>query len=147
MKSEPEAYSIQSLKKDGATWWECVRNYQARNYMSQSMKVGDYVLFYHSNAEPSGVAGVARVSSAAAPDKTQFQKKSEYFDAKATVDKPIWFCVEIEFVSVFVKVISLEQLRAEKNLADMQVLKKGQRLSVQPVTAAEFEIVRKLGGA
>lgn len=145
MKSEPDVFSIDNLAKDKTTWWEGVRNYQARNFMMNDMKVGDEVLFYHSNAEPSGVAGIARVSKAAAADKTQFDKKSEYFDPKATKEKPNWFCVEVEYVSKFPEVISLQDLRDNEKLADMLVLKKGQRLSVQPVEKKEFDIVKKMG--
>jgi predicted RNA-binding protein with PUA-like domain len=147
MKSEPDTYSISHLKKDGATLWTGVRNYQARNFMMKDMQVGDMVLFYHSNAEPPGVAGLAQVSKVAQPDPSQFDKKSEVFDPKATKEKPNWFCVEVKFVSQFKKFISLDDLRAEKSLANMLVLKKGQRLSIQPVTEKEFETVKKLGGA
>lgn len=146
MKSEPDVYSIETLKKDKTTWWEGVRNYQARNFMMKDMKVGDLVLFYHSNAEPSGVAGIAKISHVAEPDKSQFDKKSEYFDPKATKEKPNWFCVQVEYVKEFKQVISLNDLREEDSLADMLVLKKGQRLSVQPVDKKHFDIVKKLGG-
>lgn len=146
MKSEPEVYSIDNLKKDGSTDWTGIRNYQARNFMMKDMQVGDLVLFYHSNAEPAGVAGIAQVSKLASPDISQFDKKSEYFDPKATKDKPVWFCVDVKFVTKFKNFVSLDQLRSEKKLADMQVLKRGQRLSIQPVTEAEFETVKKLGG-
>ena len=129
MKSEPDVFSILQLKKDKTTWWNGVRNYQARNFMTQSMKVGDSVLFYHSNAEPPGVAGLARVSKAAQPDTEQFDKKSEYYDPKATKEKPIWFCVQVEFVSVFPEFVSLAKLRETPALAEMLVLKKAQRLS------------------
>ncbi|KHD89291.1 MAG: EVE domain-containing protein [Bdellovibrio sp. ArHS] len=146
MKSEPDVYSIDTLQKDKTTWWEGVRNYQARNFMSKEMSVGDLVLFYHSNAEPSGVAGIAKVSKAAAADKTQFDKKSDYFDAKATKEKPIWFCVEVEFVAKLKNFISLTDLRENEKLAEMVVLQKGSRLSVQPVDKKHFEIVKKMGG-
>lgn len=146
MKSEPDVFSYQQLEKDKSTWWEGVRNYQARNFMTQSMKLNDLVLFYHSNAEPSGVAGIAKVSALAEPDKLQFDKKSEYYDAKATKEKPIWFCVQVKPVQVFKKFVSLDELKVEKNLSQMMVIKKGQRLSIQPVTAAEFETVCKMGG-
>ena len=146
MKSEPETYPLSSLKKDKTTWWTGVRNYQARNFMMNDMKVGDEVLFYHSNAEPAGVAGLARISKTAEPDITQFDKKSDGFDPKASKEKPIWFCTQVEFVQEFKNFVSLDTLRATKELADMQVLKKGQRLSIQPVTAAEFARVKKLGG-
>lgn len=146
MKSEPDVYSIDTLEKDKTTWWEGVRNYQARNFMMKDMKEGDLVLFYHSNAEPSGVAGIAKVSRAAEPDKSQFDKKSEYYDAKATKEKPQWFCVQVAYVKKFKHFVSLEELRGEKSVADMLVLKKGQRLSVQPVDKKHFEAVKELGG-
>jgi predicted RNA-binding protein with PUA-like domain len=145
MKSEPDVYSISTLKKDKTTWWSGVRNYQARNFMMNEMKVGDEVLFYHSSTEPPGVAGLARVSKLAQPDPTQFDKKSEYFDPKATQEKPIWFCVQVEFVEIFPHYVSLDELRATKELSTMQVLKKGQRLSIQPVTEKEFKKVCALG--
>jgi len=138
MKSEPSVFSIDDLKKAERTLWEGVRNYQARNYMMNDMAVGDEVLFYHSNAEPPGVAGVATVSKAAIPDPTMFDKKSEYFEPKATKDKPIWFCVEVKFAKKFKALLSLNDLRENKTLANMVLLQKGSRLSVQPVTAAEF---------
>ena len=146
MKSEPDVYSIDTLQKDKTTWWEGVRNYQARNFMMNEMKVGDEVLFYHSNAEPPGVAGLAVVTKAAEPDKAQFDKKSEYFEKAATLEKPRWFCVQVGFKAKFKSLVSLEALRSEKTLQDMLVLKKGQRLSVQPVTKTEFEKVKKMGG-
>jgi Uncharacterized conserved protein len=145
MKSEPDVFSIDTLKKDKTTWWEGVRNYQARNFMMNDMKVGDEVLFYHSNAEPSGIAGLARVSKAAEADKLQFDKKSEYYDEKATKEKPRWFCVQVEFVEKFPEVISLAELHKNEKLAEMMVLKKGQRLSVQPVSDKHFEVVKKMG--
>lgn len=146
MKSEPDVYSIDQLKKDKTTCWEGVRNYQARNFMMKDMKVGDHVLFYHSNAEPSGVAGIAKISSPAQPDKTQFDKKSEYYDEKATRERPQWFCVQVEYVKKFKQVLSLADLRRLEPLADMLVLKKGSRLSVQPVNELHFDMVKKMGG-
>lgn len=146
MKSEPEVYPLSALKKDQKTWWTGIRNYQARNFMMKDMQIGDEVLFYHSNATPPGIAGLAKVTKLAEPDATQFDKKSEQYDAKATKQKPIWFCVEVGFVCEFKKFISLDELKVTKELADMQVLKKGQRLSVQPVTAAEFSLIKKMGG-
>lgn len=146
MKSEPDVFSIDQLAKDKTTWWEGVRNYQARNYMMKDMQVGDLVLFYHSNAEPSGVAGIAKITKVAAPDKTQFDKKSEYFDPKSTLDNPRWLCVEVGYVSKFKHVVSLQDLRDNAKLSDMVVLQKGSRLSVQPVDKKHFDIVSKLGG-
>lgn len=146
MKSEPDVFSLDQLQKDKTTWWEGVRNYQARNFMMRDMQVGDEVLFYHSNAEPPGVAGIARISKVAAPDKLQFDKKSEYFDPKATQEKPIWFCVEVQFVKKFTALVSLAELRENEKLHDMLVLQKGSRLSVQPVEKKHFDIVKKMGG-
>jgi predicted RNA-binding protein with PUA-like domain len=146
MKSEPDVYSIDSLAKDKTTWWGGVRNYQARNFMRDEMKVGDAVLFYHSSAEPPGVAGLAEVSKAAAPDETQFDKKSEYYDPKASPEKPIWFCVQVKFVKKFKNPVTLQELRDNPKLKDLLVLKKGQRLSIQPVTKTHFEIIKKMGG-
>lgn len=146
MKSEPDVFSIDQLKKDKSTWWSGVRNYQARNFMMKEMNPGDWVLFYHSNASPPGVAGIAQVSKAAEPDTTQFDPKSDTFDPKASQEKPIWFCVQVKFVSKFKNYVSLEDLKKEASLADMLVLKKGQRLSIQPVTEREFSIVQRMGG-
>ena len=146
MKSEPDVYSIDQLKKDKTNWWEGVRNYQARNFMMKDMEVGDLVLFYHSNAEPPGVAGIAKITHKAEPDKQQFDKKSEYYDAKATKEKPIWFCTEVGFVEKFKELVSLQDLRDNDKLQEMLVLAKGSRLSVQPVDKKHFEIVKKMGG-
>lgn len=146
MKSEPDVYSIDTLQKDKTTWWEGVRNYQARNFMMNEMKVGDEVLFYHSNAEPPGVAGLATVTKAAQPDPSQFDKKSEYYEKAATPEKPRWFCVQVGFKAKFKELVALDTLRADGALKEMLVLKKGQRLSVQPVTKAHFDRVKKLGG-
>jgi predicted RNA-binding protein with PUA-like domain len=138
MKSEPDVYSIADLERDGASGWEGVRNYQARNFMRDDMKPGDLVLFYHSNAEPSGVAGVARVDGAALPDPSQFDKKSEYYDAASTKAAPRWQMVRVAFVERFARVVPLELLKNDGALAGMLVLAKGQRLSVQPVDPKHF---------
>ncbi len=144
MKSEPDVYSIDHLAKDKTTWWENVRNYQARNFMMKDMQLGDLVLFYHSNAEPPGIAGIAEVSKLAEADQNQFDKKSEYYDAKASKENPIWFCVQVRFKKKFKKLIPLSELKNEKPLAEMLVLKKGQRLSIQPVLEKEFAHILKL---
>lgn len=144
MKSEPETYSIENLARDTTTAWGCVRNYQARNFMLHEMKLSDQVLFYHSNSEPSGIAGLAQVASLAKPDKTQFDKKSDYFDPKATLTAPRWFCVDVSFVQKFPQILSLNELRSKKELKDMLLLKRGQRLSIQPVAEAEFEYILKM---
>ncbi len=140
MKSEPEQFSITDLKRKKRTGWDGVRNYQARNYMRDDMRLGDLVFFYHSNAEPSGIAGIAKVARESHPDPTQFDKKSEYFDAKATQEKPIWMMVELEFVEEF-SLLSLERLKQEAALAKMPLLQRGTRLSVMPVSKDEWEKV------
>ena len=141
IKSEPDSYSIDDLKRDKKTLWEGVRNYQARNFMMHGMRVGDEVLFYHSNAEPPGIAGTAVVSALAVPDPSAQNAKSQYFEPKASVEKPIWYCTEVRFQRKFSQLISLEKLRNRRELSEMLLLKKGTRLSVFPVTPSEFKAV------
>jgi predicted RNA-binding protein with PUA-like domain len=141
IKSEPDVFSIDDLKTEKTTGWDSVRNYQARNSMRDDMQVGDLVLFYHSNAEPSGVAGVAKVVGPAIADPTQFDTKSEYYDEASTKGAPRWVMVTVGFVEKFANVVSLASLKAEKALAGMPLLQKGQRLSVMPVSKAHFEKV------
>lgn len=145
MKSEPDVFSIDHLQKDKTTWWEGVRNYQARNFMMNDMQENDEVLFYHSNAEPPGIAGIAIVLGKARPDPTQFDKKSDYFDPKATLEKPNWFCVQLSFNSKFKKYIPLEKLKSDTNCTELLVIKKGQRLSIQPVLEKDFIYLTSLG--
>jgi predicted RNA-binding protein with PUA-like domain len=145
MKCEPEAYTIEDLERDGTTSWEGVRNFQARNYMRDDMKVGDGVLFYASNAEPSGVSGLAEISRAGYPDPYAFEEGHKYFDPKSDPANPTWILVDIRFVERFPEVVPLAVLKETRGLADMMVVQKGSRLSVQPVTKKEFEIVVKLG--
>ena len=144
MKCEPSAYTIENLERDGKTGWEGVRNYQARNFMRDDMRVGDGVLFYASNADPSGVTGLATISRAGYPDPFALRKGHDYHDPKHTTEKPIWFSVEISFVERFTEVLPLTTLRQVKGLQKMMVNQKGSRLSVQPVTPKEFEIVCRL---
>lgn len=143
VKSEPEVYSIDSMAKDGTTLWENVRNYQARNFMMNDMKVGDRALFYHSNAKPAAVVGLVEISDSAQPDPSQFNKKSEYFEPKATKEKPMWFCVEVRFREKLDRPVSLDAIKKEKSLGKM-VLLNNSRLSVQPVTEKEFKTIMKL---
>jgi predicted RNA-binding protein with PUA-like domain len=145
MKCEPAAYTIEQLERDGTTAWEGVRNYQARNFMRDEMKVGDKVLFYASNADPSGVTGVAEISREAYPDLFAMQPQHKYYDPKARPENPIWYMVDIKFVERFRHMVSLETLKEAPGLEEMMVTKKGSRLSIQPVTKGEFDIVRKLG--
>lgn len=142
-KSEPDTYSIDDLKRDKKTLWEGVRNYQARNNL-KAMQPGDQILFYHSNATPPGVIGIAQVSKAAQPDPTQFDKESDYYDAKATPENPRWFCPEVIFKEKFSEIIPLEILRNTKVLTDLPLVQKGTRLSVMPISKVHFEVIKKL---
>jgi predicted RNA-binding protein with PUA-like domain len=145
IKSEPDVFSIDDLKKASKTCWDGVRNYQARNFMRDTMAIGDLVLFYHSNAEPPGVAGIAQVCSKAYPDHTAWDASDHHYDPKTDKNNPTWMMVDVKFVEKFKHFVSLDDLRAEPKLADMLVLKRGQRLSVQPVEKSDFETVVKLG--
>jgi predicted RNA-binding protein with PUA-like domain len=144
MKSEEDVYSIRDMERDGTTCWEGVRNYEARNLMRDRMKVGDEVLFYHSNAKPPGVAGVVRVSREAYPDHFAFDKKNPYFDPKSDPENPRWFMVDVEFVEAFEDVVALNHIKARSDLAEMILVKRA-RLSVQPVTKEEFRVIKKMG--
>jgi predicted RNA-binding protein with PUA-like domain len=145
MKCEPEAYTIADLERDGRTPWEGVRNYQARNFMRDQMQEGDGVLFYASNADPSGVTGLAEIARAGYPDPTAVLKGHKYYDPDSRADNPTWYLVDIAFVQRFKGVVPLETLKATKGLESMVVTQKGSRLSVQPVTKAEWDIVVRLG--
>jgi predicted RNA-binding protein with PUA-like domain len=145
MKCEPDAYTIADLERDGKTGWEGVRNYQARNFMRDDMQVGDSVLFYASNADPSGVTGLASISRAGYPDPFASRQGHDYHDPKHTAEKPIWFSVELAFVERFANVIPLAKLKETRGLEKMMVNQPGSRLSVQPVTKREFEIVCRIG--
>ena len=145
MKCEPAAYAIDDLARDRKTSWEGVRNYQARNFMRDEMKMGDGVLFYASNADPSGVTGLAEIVRAAYPDPFAFKKGHTYYDEASRPDAPTWYSVDIGYVETFPSIVSLESLKETKGLENMVVTKKGSRLSIQPVTRAEFDIVTRLG--
>lgn len=145
MKCEPAAYTIEDLERDGVTSWEGVRNYQARNFMRDEMQVGDPVLFYASNADPSGVTGLARIARAAYPDRFAWRKGHKYFDEASTKERPLWYMVDVAFVARFPAIVSLDTLRRTPGLEQMMVLRKGSRLSIQPVTRAEYDIVVRLG--
>jgi len=147
MKSEPYVYSIEDLEKDGSTCWEGVRNYKARNNM-RSMKTGDEVLYYHSNAKPPGVVGIARVCKEAYPDYYAFDENSDYFDSKSSPDNPRWWMVDVEFVSKIKNVdepLGLSEIKSDPKLADMELIRYG-RLSVQSVKKSEFDYVKNLAG-
>jgi len=146
MKSEPDVYSIQDLERDVREGWEGVRNYQARNFMRDDMRDGDLVLYYHSNAKPSGVAGVSRICREAYTDDTQFDPESPYYDARSDPKTPRWIRVDVEHVETFTEVVPLATLKADAALQDMMVTRRGSRLSVQPVDKAQFRHVVKLAG-
>jgi predicted RNA-binding protein with PUA-like domain len=147
MKSEPDVFSFADLKKRPSKTepWNGVRNYQARNFMRDEMRVGDPILFYHSSCEVPGVAGIATVASEAYPDETQFDPKSEYFDPKATREAPRWFLVDVRFERDLCRLVPLEELKQRPELATMRLLQRGNRLSILPVTRAEFEAIVRLG--
>jgi predicted RNA-binding protein with PUA-like domain len=145
MKCEPRAYSIDDLARDKTTGWEGVRNFQARNYIRDGMQVGDGVLFYASNANPSGVTGLAEVVRAGYPDPFALKKGHKYFDEASSPESPVWFTVDIGHVETFPGIVPLDTLKSTKGLENMVVTQKGSRLSIQPVTKAEFEIVTRLG--
>jgi predicted RNA-binding protein with PUA-like domain len=144
VKSEPTAYSIDDLQRDGKTMWDGVRNYQARNTMRDDMGDGDQVLFYHSNAKPMCVVGVAEVVGESYPDPTAFDKQDKHYDPKSKVENPTWILVDLKHVETFAVPVDRETLMAEKALEGMVLLQRGSRLSVQPVTAGEFKTVQKL---
>ena len=144
MKSEPDAFSIDDLAKVKREPWSGVRNYQARNFMRQ-MQVGDGVLIYHSSTAVPGVAGIAEVATAPYPDPTQFQKKSDYYDPKSKPEEPRWSLVDVSFVRKLDRVIALEELRAIADQLDgLALLQRGSRLSVSPVTAAQWKTILSL---
>lgn len=144
MKTEPDEFSIDDLEKNKTTLWEGVRNYMARNYMMNEMHPKDRVLFYHSNAKPSGVIGIAEVCSSPKVDPSQFNPKSPYYDPKSDPKNPRWHCVEVRFLKKLPRLISLDEIRKHSELLQMGVLKKGNRLSIQPVTKVEYELLTSL---
>jgi len=146
MKSEPEAFSIDDLMKmeNQTDHWDGIRNYQARNFMRDDMRVGDKILFYHSNCEEPGVVGIAEVASEAYPDFTAFKSDSKYYDPKSTEEKPRWFMVDVKFVEKFKESVSLKKIKTIPELSDMKLVQKGNRLSIMPVEKNEFDIIVNL---
>lgn len=144
MKSEPDAFSIDDLKRKKQEAWDGVRNYQARNYMRDGMRVGDKVFFYHSNCAEPGIVGIAQVATDAYPDPSQFDPKSKYFDAGSSRDNPRWMLVDVKFVKKLKRTITLKELQADPALDGMVLLRKGSRLSVQPMEAAHWEHILAL---
>jgi len=145
-KSEPDVYGIDRLQREGRTEWSGVRNFQARNFMRE-MTVGELGFFYHSSVKPPGIAGICEVIRAAYPDFTQFEKGHEYEDPTSRPERPKWWMVDVGFVRAFDALIPLETLRAQRELAEMPLLRRGQRLSVQPVSAAEWKAIIALADA
>ena len=143
LKSEPSAYSVDDLARDRITAWAGVRNYQARNFMRDGMRRGDRAFFYHSSCEEPGIAGIVEVAKAAYPDETQFERKSKYYDAGATRSDPRWFNVDVKLVKK-TRLVGLAELRGHKALAGMQLLRRGNRLSITPVSAAEWNTIMNL---
>lgn len=148
MKSEPDVFSFEDLVQapNRTTLWDGVRNYQARNFMRDGMSVGDGVVFYHSNAKPPGIAGFAEVASEPYPDPTQFDTEHKYFDPKSDPEKPRWILVDIRAVEAARALVPLQDLKEEPALDDMALCQKGSRLSVQPVSEAEWRVVRAMAG-
>jgi len=142
-KSEPTTYGIDHLEKDKVTAWTGVRNYQARNFMRDAMRKGDRGFFYHSSCEVPGIAGIVEIGRAAYPDGTQFDRKSPHYDPAASRDQPRWFNADVKFV-MKTRVVSLDELRSHKALKSMLILQRGSRLSITPVTAAEWECITRL---
>ncbi len=146
VKSEPGTYSIGDLETEGVTEWWGVRNYRARNFMRDEMRDGDPVLFYHSNTDPLGVYGLAEVAGAPHPDSQQFEPESPYYDPKSTPESPRWWDVDLRHLRTFARPVTREQMKEVPELADMWLLRRGMRLSVQPVTQVEYETVVRLSG-
>ena len=145
MKSEPDEASIEHLQQAGVLPWTGVRNYQARNLMRDAMRIGDRVLFYHSSCAEPGIAGLAEVCSAAYPDPTQFDVRSPYFDAKSKLETPRWLLVDVRFVAK-TPLLSLRTMRAMPALASLQILQRGNRLSITPVSESEWRLLAPVLG-
>ena len=146
MKTEPGCFSIDDLKKSPkqTTPWDGVRNYQARNMMRDEMQKGDLVFFYHSNAKPPGIAGVAKVVSESYPDDTAFDPQDKHFDPKSNPESPRWFLVDVKFVQKFDRLIPLDELRQTRGLENMKLLQRGNRLSITPVSEKEWDVIMAL---
>ena len=144
MKSEPDAYSIDDLERDGREMWDGIRNYQARNTMRDEMKIGDEIFFYHSSCKVPGIVGIAKVASQPYSDPTQFDKKSKYYDSKSDKDDPRWCLVDIEFVRKTRRIITLAEIKAQKSLDGMILTRKGNRLSIMPVSKKHWTKILSL---
>lgn len=143
MKSEPSDYSIDNLEKDGVIDWYGIRNYQARNFMRDEMRIGDLAFFYHSNCKEPGIVGVMKVSKLAYPDKLQFKKNHKYFDAKSNPEDPRWVNVDVSFVKK-IPLVSLAKLRTYKELETLKILQRGNRLSITPLSEFEWQFINSI---
>ena len=144
MKSEPDVYSIDDLERDGREMWDSIRNYQARNMMRDDMRIGDKVFFYHSNCKEPGIVGISRVVSKPYPDPTQFDPKSKYFDPKSDKDNARWILVDVEFVRKLKRPVTLAEIKANPELEDMILTRRGNRLSIMPVDKKHWDIILRL---
>jgi len=146
-KSDPDEFSIEDLKKriNKTTFWDGIRNYQARNFLRDEIKKGDEVIFYHSSSDPLAVMGYCEVVKDGYPDHTQFDSKSDHFDPRADKKNPTWFMVDIKLIKEFKKPVTLNEIKSNKKLKDMKLIQRGQRLSVMPVTSAEWDEILKMG--
>ncbi len=144
IKSEEEEYSIDDLKRDGKVAWFGVRNYQARNFMRDSMNINDFVFFYHSNGNPSGIVGVGKVTSLPYPDATQFDPTSPYYYPRASKEKPVWILVDISYIKKYRHMLTITKMRSIEKIATMSLLQKGSRLSITPVSEKDFIYIDKL---
>ncbi|MEC7487062.1 MAG: EVE domain-containing protein [Verrucomicrobiota bacterium] len=147
MKSEPDVFSFEDLKAcvKKTEPWDGIRNYQARNFMRDDMRVGDLILFYHSNTNPPGVVGIAQVASKPYPDPTAFDKNSKYYDPKSDFKNPRWILVDVSYKADFIRLVSLEEMKSMPELVQMRALQRGNRLSIMPVTRSEFQAIKKVG--
>lgn len=146
-KSDPDEFSIEDLKKskNKTTFWDGIRNYQARNFLRDEIKKGDGVLFYHSNSDPLAVMGYCEVVKEGYPDHSQFDLKNDHYDQKVDKKNPTWFMVDIKLVKEFKKPVTLDEIKSNKKLKDMKLIQRGQRLSIQPVTKDEWDEIVKMG--
>ncbi len=147
MKSEPDVYGINHLEQEGTDHWDGVRNYQARNMMRDQMKPGDLAFFYHSNTEVPGIVGIMEIVREGYPDHTAFDPESKYYDPKSDPDNPRWYMVDVRFVRKLRRVIPLAELKQYPQLADMPLVKKGNRLSIMPVTPEQWDFILSLEDA
>ena len=147
MKSEPDVFSFEDLKAciKQTEPWDGIRNFQARNFMRDDMQIGDLILFYHSNTNPPGVAGIAEVASKPYPDPTAFDKRSKYYDPKSDPKTPRWILVDVSFKADIVRQVSLEEMKSMPELVNMRALQRGNRLSIMPTTRSEFQAIKKAG--